>query len=181
MPLHLQQQQQQKQLISPSQQVAALAAYNAMANFQQQAITAIGHPYAHSSIQQSNTHLLPLTNAQMLSIQQQQQQQHSNSNHSLLLAPLIQPGSISYASLPPQTQNQQPQSVKHQLKHQSTRFYSSTAERSHSPATSNVTSDEENNNNNEKSKLNSSDTRRSSSIIISKCNLKLQRSNGLKT
>ncbi len=107
MPFHLQQQQQQ-QLISPSQQVAALAAYNVMANFQQKVIGGISHPYAHSSMQQPNSHLLPVTNAQMLTIQQQQQQQqkqqHSNSNHSLLLTPLIQPGSISYASLPPPTQ-----------------------------------------------------------------------------
>ena len=65
MPFHLQQQQQQQQqqqLISPSQQVAALAAYNVMANFQQKVIGGISHPYAHSSMQQPNSHLLPLTN-----------------------------------------------------------------------------------------------------------------------
>ena len=49
--------------------------YNVMANFQQQAIGGIGHPNDHSSMQQPKSHLLPVTNAQMLTIQKQQQQQ----------------------------------------------------------------------------------------------------------
>ena len=45
-----------------------------MANFQQQAIGGIGHPNDHLSMQQPNSHLLPVTTAQILTIQKQQQQ-----------------------------------------------------------------------------------------------------------